>query len=888
MQESRTAAGHSFAFLRDGLQVLLRPFETGGDRTAVEGFFASVSAENRTLRFHSPVRVSAKLIDIATSGHALVAEVSGGIVAVGSYYPLRDPKRAEVALAVQDSQQGRGIGTVLMERLAADARHEGVERFVALVMASNAKMLEVLRDLGFTMSRRLDQGEWEFEISLKAAPSVLDREDERRHIAAQASLVPMFHPRSIAVVGASRHPGNPGNAIFRNLINGSFPGAVYPVNRAAHAVAAVRAYPRVSEIPDQVDLAIIAVPSESVLEVARDSLEAGVRSLVVISAGFAEVDEEGKKRQEDLLHLVRSHSARLVGPNCLGILSAGKDMLMNATFAPSMPSAGSVAIASQSGALGIAILDQAREARLGVSAFVSMGNKADLSSNDLLEYWEEDAQTEVVVLYLESFGNPRRFARVARRVGRLKPIVAVKGGRGEAGQRAAQSHTAALAGSNIAVDALFHQAGVTHCETLEESFDVALLFARQPLPAGKRVGIVSNAGGLGILCADACEANGLELPVLSQDTQSQLRALLSPTLHPANPLDVGASSSAETYRQSLNLMLDDPAIDAVIALFVPLATNSLDDAAAALLGICDSQATKPILASFAGRDWPIDLPEPAECVPVYRFPEAAARALGHAASRAAWLRRPAGELPAFSDIDLPATQAIVQRALEREQSPWLTPDEVNAILGAYRLPRPRSMVVHSAKEAADAAQQLGTPVVLKLISKTVLHKTDVGGVHLDVRSPEQAAQAYRAIEQSLHAHGLGDAFDGALVQEMVTGGVECLIGLVNDPLFGPLLAFGLGGTVAEVMGDVAFRLHPLTDVDADELLGSVKAARLLAGYRGAPPADMSALRDLLLRVSQLVEDVPEVAELDLNPVIALPAGQGVLALDARIRLERPA
>ncbi len=879
--------GRSYALLRDGLQVLMRPFAED-DRPAVGAFFAAVSDESRTLRFHSPGNVSANLLDRATSGHALVAEAGGGIQAVGSYYTLRDPRRAEVALAVQDAQQGRGIGTVLIERLAEDARREGIERFVALVVASNKRMLEVFQNLGFKMSRSLDQGEWEYEISLVAEAATLDRADERRHVAAQASLVPLFHPRSIAVVGASRRAGTPGNAIFRNLLNGNFPGAVYPVNRAAAAVASVRAYPRVTDVPEPVDLAVIAVPPDSVLEVARDSLASGARGLVVISSGFAEAGDEGKRMQAELVHLVRSHSARLVGPNCLGILSAGEDFVMNATFAPTLPPPGSVAIASQSGALGIAILDQALKTGMGVSAFVSMGNKADLSSNDLLEYWEEDPQTEVVVLYLESFGNPKRFARVARRVVRRKPIVAVKGGSGEAGRRAAQSHTAALAGSTIAVEALFRQAGVTHCHTLEESFDVALLFERQPLPAGNRVGIVSNAGGLAILCADACEANGLKLPALSEDTLSRLRNLLSPSMHPANPLDIGASTSAETYRESLRLMLADPAVDAVIALFIPLATNSLDDAAQALVLAGDPQATKPILACFAGHDWPVEMPAPADCVPVFRFPEAAAQALGHASRRAEWLRRPAGDLLDFADVDTQTAQAIVQTALAREASPWLEPDEVRRLLGAYRLPMPRSIVAHSPEEAAAAGRQIAAPVALKLVSKTVLHKSDVGGVKLGVLTPDDAAQAYRDMQQALHAQGLGDAFEGVLVQEMIGGGVECLVGVVTDPLFGPLIAFGLGGTVAEVMGDVAFRLHPLTDVDADELMGSVKAARLLAGYRGSPPADLPALRELLLRVSHMVEDVPEIAELDLNPVIAMPSGQGVFALDARIRLERPA
>ncbi len=881
-----SVAVDEFVLLRDGRQALIRPIRPD-DRPAVAEFFQRLSPESRALRFHSGgTRMDEEAIDRATAGHALVAEIGGRIVALASYVRLRDPDRAEMAIAVDDAEQGRGIGTALFERLSSDARAEGIQRFLALVLASNSRMLTLLQGLGFRMTRTFDQGTIECDVALREDAHYVASADARRHVAATASLEPIFHPRAVAVVGASRRPGSIGHELFRNLLTGGFAGSVYPVNPAATAVASVHAYPSVKAIPEPVDLAVIVVPAASVLAAARECLEAGVRGLVVISAGFAEIGAAGRALQDELLHLCRSHGARLIGPNCMGILVNGPNGALNATFAPTLPPPGNVAVASQSGALGIAILQHARQMGLGISSFVSMGNKADLSSNDLLERWEDDPATEVILLYLESFGNPRRFARVARRVGMRKPIVAVKGGRAAAGQRAAASHTAALAGSDVAVEALFRQAGVTRCDTLEELFEVAALFANQPLPAGNRVGIITNAGGLGILCADACEANGLELPLLSEATQAKLRALLPAEASVANPVDMLASGSPESYGQALKIVLEDPSIDAAIVLFIPPLVTNAEDVAAALVAACDPPPPKPVVTCFVGTRGTPDVLRGATTIPSYTFPESAARALGHAARRAAWLRRPIGEAPSFADVDPRAARAVVEGALAREDRPWLRSDEVAAVLRAYGIAMPESVVVHSPEEAAAVARRLGVPVAVKLVSSTVLHKSDVGGVLLGIRTPEAAADAYRAIAAGLAERGLASAMEGALIQPMITDGVECLVGVVSDPIFGPLIAFGLGGVTAEVIGDVAFRLQPLTDVDADALIDSVKAAKLLRGFRGSPPADVPALRSLLLRISQLVEDVPEVAELDLNPVMVRAAGQGAVVLDARLRLAR--
>jgi acetyl coenzyme A synthetase (ADP forming)-like protein len=878
------STGEEFVLLRDGGQVLIRPYAPA-DQAQVVDLFTRLSAESLMRRFHSAgTRMSAATIDQAIAGYALVAEWAGKIVALATYAPLRDPERAEMAIAVDDAQQGRGIGTAVFERLSRDARRVGIRRFLALVLAANTPMLDLLRGLGFRLTRTFDHGEIEVDVELREAPSYVASADARRHVAAAASLAPIFNARSIAVVGASRRPGTIGHELFKNLLAADFNGVVYPVNPSATSVASVRAYPTVQAIPDQVDLAVIVVPSVHVLDATRDCLNAKVRGLVVISAGFAEVGEDGRRRQNELLRLCRSAGVRLVGPNCMGVLVSHPTGTMNATFAPSLPPPGNVAVASQSGALGIAILQQARQLGIGISTFVSMGNKADLSSNDLLECWEDDNATDVIVLYLESFGNPRRFARVARRVGARKPIVAVKGGRATAGQRAAASHTAALAGSEVAVEALFRQAGVIRCDTLEELFDVSSLLANQPLPEGNRVGVITNAGGLGILCADACEANGLALPELNAATQAGLRAILPAEASVTNPVDMLASGSAESYGKVLHQVLADPSIDTVIVLFIPPLVTNASDVAAELIRACDPPPSKPVLTCFVGAQGVPDILRGAVSIPSYTYPESAARAVGHAAQRAMWLRRPAGEIPDYPDLDRPLARKIVEAALQREDRPWLRQDEAAAMLGAYGVRIPVELTVHTPEEAGAAVTRLGGPIALKLVSNTVVHKSEVGGVRLNLATPAAAQEAYRAMADALSARGLADAMQGALAQPMIVGGVECLVGVVNDPVFGPLIAFGLGGVTAEVLGDVAFRLHPLTDVDADELVASSRASRLLAGFRGAPAADVRALRELLLRVSKLVENVPEIAELDLNPVLVRPAGEGAVAIDARIRL----
>jgi acyl-CoA synthetase (NDP forming) len=635
------------------------------------------------------------------------------------------------------------------------------------------------------------------------------------------------------------------------------------VNRNGDSVAGVRGYSSVREIDAEVDLAVVCVPGPAVLPAAEDVLAAGVRSLCVISAGFAEIGTDGAERQQRLLELVRSYGGRLIGPNCLGIAVSGPRL--NATFGPRALPPGNVGVSSQSGALGLALLERAAGRDLGMSAFVSIGNKADVSSNDLLEFWEEDPATDVIVLYLESFGNPRKFARVARRVAARKPIVALKAGRTSAGAQAASSHTAALAGSETAVDALFRQAGVLRVETLEELLDLAALLSLQPLPAGRRVGLLTNAGGLGILCADACEAAGLELPELSPATQEALRAVLPEEASVANPIDMLGSAVGATYEQVLPAALADEALDAIIVMFVPPVQAGAAEVAEAVARVLEATTTrKPVLVcivSEAGTSSALQGQAAS-----FAYPESAARALGRAAERAAWLRRPAGRV-AELDVDRAAAAAVAAG-----DDRWLTADEMRRLFAAYGIPFVPERTAESVADAVLAAEALGLPVVVKT-AVAGAHKTELGGVAIDLRALDAVREAAERIGPPL------------VVQQFVRDGTELLAGMVQDPTFGPLVAFGVGGTLAELVGDTGYVLAPVTDIDATELVTTGKAGRLVAGYRGAAPANTGALIDLVQRLGRLAEDVPAIAELDLNPVLATP--EACVAVDARVRVAPP-
>jgi acetyl coenzyme A synthetase (ADP forming)-like protein len=867
--------------LRDGSTLRLRP-PREDDVDSLVDFFRGLSERSVYRRFHGfPSLGPATVVpfvepdwqDRGSLMGTLSADGSERIVALANFVRLRDPSCAEVAFAVSDELQGHGVGTRLLEQLAELAAEAGISTFVAEVMPDNGPMLRVFADAGFAVSRRLEGGTTEVRLAIEPTESYRAAVDERDHVAVAASLAPFFAPRTVAVVGASTRRGSIGGELFRNILDSEFQGIAYPVNPRAGSVAGVKAYPSIADVPDEIDLAVFCVPADAVLEEAEAALRRGTPALCVISAGFAETGAEGTRRQEQLLARVRAHGARLIGPNCLGIFSAAAGL--NATFAPHNFPAGNIGFSSQSGALGLALLERAASRGLGLSAFVSVGNKADVSSNDLLEYWEDDPETDLILLYLESFGNPLKFARLARRVARKKPILAMKGGRTSAGQRAAGSHTAALAGSTAAVEALFRQAGVIQADSLEELADVAVLLSRQPLPRGRRVAVLTNAGGLGILCADACAGAGLELPALSAKTRERLAALLPREASLANPVDMLGGAVGSTYEAVIPHLLADPGIDSLIVLFVPPVVAGAEEIAEAVVrGVQAARDTgKPVLAAFvSAAGIPQSLLDCDPPIATFDYPESAARALGHAVDRAEWLRRPAGEPSELDGIDRAAAEVLVRSVLESSNDAWLTPSQVLRLFDAYGIPLVPERLAVDADDAVEAARELGMPVVVKTAAAGA-HKTEMGGIALDLGSEHDIRAAVERIGCPV------------LVQPMVEGTAELLAGAVEDPVFGPLVAFGPGGVFAELIGEAQFRIAPLTLADAEELVLTGKAGRLVRGFRGKPPADAAALVDLVLRLARLADDLPEVVELDLNPVLGLP--EGCVAVDARVRVRPP-
>jgi acetyl coenzyme A synthetase (ADP forming)-like protein len=724
--------------LRDGTTLRLRPPRAEDEKALLE-FFGGLSEQSLYYRFHGFPSLDEKLVDHFVDpdwheqGH-LIGEMEGRVIALASYVRLRDPLAAEVAFVVADAFQRRGIGTRMLEQLSERAAAVGIERFVAEVLVENSQMLRVFEAVGFESTRTLESGTVEVEFRIKPTQTYLERVDERDHLAAVASLRPFFAPSSVAVLGASKRRESIGGLLFRNIVAGDFEGVVYPVNPAGDAVAGVRGYRSVEELLEAPDLAVVCLPARHVLAGVEAALQRGTRAICVISAGFAEVGEEGRARQEQLLALVRSHGGRLVGPNCLGLAVAAPRL--NATFGPRALPPGRVAFSSQSGALGLALLEKAQGRGIGLSAFVSIGNKADVSSNDLLEYWEDDPGTGLVALYLESFGNPRRFGRIARRVARKKPILAMKSGTTATGARAASSHTAALAGSETAVDALFHQAGVIRAETLEELIDAAALFSAQPLPAGNRVAVLTNAGGLGILCADACEAAGLELPSLAPETESALREALPAEASVANPVDMLGSATGDTYERVLPIVLADPGVDAAIVLFVPPVVAGAAEVAAAIGRVVGRTKRKPVLASLIAAAELPTIPG----VTNFAYPESAARALGLAAARAEWLRRPAGSVPSLDGVDTSQARAIVTEALAKTEEAWLDPRQARELLEAYGIPVVPERLAATPDEAAAAAAELGFPAVVKS-AEPGAHKTETEGVALNLADAEEVRAA---------------------------------------------------------------------------------------------------------------------------------------------------
>jgi len=703
-----------------------------------------------------------------------------------------------------------------------------------------------------------------------------------------ASLEPVLKPRSIAVIGASRKNLTIGNRLFRNLLQHEFTGVVYPVNPNAKVVAAVQTYPSVLDIPGEVDLAIIITPADTVPRLMEDCGQKGVRGVIVITAGFAESSPEGKKKQDGIVEIARRYGMRIVGPNCMGIVNTDPEVNMNATFSPTFPPIGGIAMGTQSGALGQIILEYARNLNIGLSTFVSIGNRADVSSNDLLQYWVKDPSTRVILLYLESFGNPRKFVRIARRITPTKPVIVVKSGRTLAGFRAATSHTGALATGEVASEALFAQTGMVRVDTLEELFEVANLLYHQPVPQGKRVAILTNGGGPGIMTADACADRGLELHTLADESVSKLKSFLPPRASLANPVDMTAEASPEDYRRALEILARDDGVDIVIAIFIPPILVQAEEVANAIRELAPEfrRRGKTLVASFMGsRGAGIEYDsKDGGCIPNFTFPEHTAVALAGAWEYSRWLRRPKGVVPELTGVNKEKARAAVVSALEQSSTRplWLEASSISELLNAYGIQVVVSKSVKTAEDAARAAEEIGFPVAVKLLSDKIIHKTEVGGVVLPCHSAGEVKQAFNQIRESLEGLGRADEMQGVTIQPVISEGIEVIVGLTQDPSFGPLIMFGMGGIYAEFLKDVTFRIHPLTDIDVQEMVHSVKAYQLFAGWRGSKPSDVKSLEDLLLRVSAMVEDLPQIKEMDLNPLKVQEQGKGYVVVDARI------
>ncbi|WP_052359877.1 bifunctional acetate--CoA ligase family protein/GNAT family N-acetyltransferase [Actinoplanes friuliensis] len=811
------------------------------DAPAIVEFHSRMSDRTRYLRYFSPYpripeRDLARFVNVDHRDREAFVIVSGPrIMAVGRYERLGpDAPEAEVAFVVEDAHQGRGIGSVLLEHLAEAAREHGITRFVAEVLPQNAGMLRVFSDFGYQVQRKYADGVVHLEFPIAPTEKSREVQESREQRTEARSISRLLHPRAVAVYGASASGQGIGAALLGHLRDGGYTGTVVPVHRSADRVAGLPAYRSAVAAGVAVDLALVAVPPEGVAEVLADAAAAGAGGLVVVSAGFAEAGAEGARAQRELIDSAHAAGMRVVGPNCLGIANTDPAVRLNATLAPALPAAGRVGFFSQSGALGVALLAEADRRGLGLSSFVSAGNRADVSGNDLLQYWQDDPGTDAVLLYLETFGNPRKFARLARRMSRVKPVVAV----------ASATRPPGLAGDlpgpdTKAVTALFARSGVIRVDTVAELFDVGILLAHQPLPAGRRVAIVGNSSALSGLAVAACRATGL-------------------TVADGYPCDISPQAGAHDFADALADAAVDDRVDALVVVFAPPLPGQLPDEDAdfaAALGSVALAGEKPTVATFLLGQLP-------PRVPAYPSVEEAVRALSRVATYADWLRQAPGALPALSGVDPSAPEL---------QGP---PTD---LLAAYGIKVEPSSSAGSLDEALAAAETLGYPVALKAAGGALRHRIDLGAVRLALADAEDVRAAYSELSQAFGPD--------VLVQSMVPAGVACTVEVVEDPAFGPVIGFGLGGVASELLGDLAWRAAPLTDRAAAALVDEPRAAPLLHGYRGSAPVDRGALIDLLLRVGRLADEHPQVRALSLNPVLARP--DGITVLHASVELGEP-
>ncbi|WP_030160823.1 GNAT family N-acetyltransferase [Glycomyces sp. NRRL B-16210] len=863
----------------EGRIVRIRPVGPG-DVAALIAFHEGCTTTDLRYRFFGSGRgllpIEARRLaglNATGRGAALAVEADGLMLAVASFHCAPDqPERAEFGVLVAPGRRHRGLGTLLLEHLALLAASAGVKELAGQVLAGNSRMLRLAQRLAPGIPMPYADGVVDVVLTAETDGAFAEDVAERERAAERMSLRPLLDPASVAVVGASRSGRGIGAEILRSLVEGRFAGPVHPIHPEAAELEGLRARRSLADLPEPVDLVIVAVPAPAVAAVLRQAGAAGARAAVVVSSGFAETGDEAAQRE--LVRIARAHDMRLVGPNCLGIVNTDQRVRLQASFACEPPAPGGLSLASQSGAVGIAALAHATRTGLGVHSFVSLGNKADVSGNDLLAYWYDDPGCKAVALYLESFGNPRKFARLARAVARRKPVLAVKAGRSEGGRRAGMSHTAAAATSDTAVDSLFAQAGVIRCDTLEQMLDAARVMVDQPLPGGRRLGVVGNAGGVGVLAADAAAPAGLAVPALGEAAR-RLNAAVPGLAAAGNPVDLGAAAGPEAFAEAIAALGSSGEVDALVAVFAATGTSDVDGNLDAMADALDALPGLPAAAVVMGlSDPPSTLG--ARRVPVFAFPESAVAALGRAAAYAAWRARPLGGRADLPGIDRARARRIVERLL-RSGEGWQRATDAAELLRCYDIRSTPAVAVDSKREAVAAARDLGYPVALKVDDPRLVHKSEAGGVHLGLSSAREVREAFEAVTA-------GGRAAAVIVQPMVEADLELAAGIVHDPLFGSLVMLGAGGTTTDVLGDKQFRLLPLTDADADSMWRSLRTAPLLNGYRGTDPVDLRALTDLLLRLGRLAEDFPEIAELDLNPVV--PVRYGIEALDVKLRLAR--
>ncbi|MGY1577828.1 bifunctional acetate--CoA ligase family protein/GNAT family N-acetyltransferase [Streptomyces sp. MN13] len=883
MRDETITGAPVHALLMDGTTVCIRPVEPD-DHAQVRALYEQMSPDNLRLRFFSANPASARAAaDRACAPprpgyRALLAERQGRVIGLAEYDTGGTGGEADISIAVADGLHHRGVGTLLMEHLVSAARADGVTDFTADALSENRPVLKLFADLGLRTARHFDGPEVRCSIALDTSDTYLSAVEERGRAADTASLQALLRPRTIAVVGAGRRPGSVGRAILHHLKAGRFSGRLFAVNPAATSLFGVPCHPSVTALPVPPDLVVVAVPAASVPVVAQQCGEAGARALLVVTAGL----DAGQARA--LVSACRTHSMRLVGPNCLGVSNTEPGVRLDATFAADHPRPGTAGVAVQSGGVGIALLDGLSRLGIGVSSFASLGEKYDVSGNDLLQWWECDGRTDLALLHLESFGNPRAFSRTARRVTRRIPVLTVDAGRTEAGRRAAASHTAAAATRTMTRRALFTQAGITATHSIGELLETAALLHSQPLPAGPRVAIVTNAGGAGVLAADACAEAGLALPPPTPGLVEDLRAVLPAGAAVGNPLDTTAAVGEEQLGDCLERVTRYDGVDAVLVALVPTAVAAAtgDDLLRAVTQ-APGRALKPVVTIRLEQALPVEL-LPASggtTVPSYAEPQAAARALAHAARRAAWLARPVGTVPVLPDVDTERARRAVDAYLATHpDGGWLDPHRGAALLECYGIPQLPWAWADTEDAAARAAERLRGAdgrVVMKGYWPGLVHKSAQHAVHLDLRGDAQVRAAYRDLETRF-----AGLLTGVVVQPLADRGTELFAGVVQDEVFGPLVLFGLGGTATEVLADHAARLAPLTDHDVHDLILSPRCAPLLVGAQGGGPVDLEGLERLLLRLSRMASDLPQLAEADFNPVLATPGG--VTVLDARLRL----